>query len=95
MELDISPREVDRRDGPSRFLQNDVVHTLRGFAPVPVGEKREANDFMVNGSLTRWFRLAGSQEAFFAGVGRAGGSLYHEPYVQAGFRGLALLEPIL
>jgi hypothetical protein len=58
------------RDGPSRFLQNDVVHTLRGFSPVPVEEKREANDFMVGGSLS-WFSLAGSQEAFFAGIGGA------------------------
>ncbi len=82
------------RDGPSRFLQNDVVHKLRGYTPVPVGEKREANDFMISGSLTRWFSLAGSQEVLFAGVGGAGGSLYYEPYVQAGFRRWALLAPI-
>ena len=80
------------RDGPSRFLQNDVVHKFRGLTPVPVGEKREANDFMLSSSLTRWFSFLGSQEAFFAGIGAAGGSLYYEPYAQAGFRRLALLE---
>ena len=41
------------RDGPSRFLQNDVVHKFRGLTPVPVGEKREANDFMLSSSLNR------------------------------------------
>ncbi len=82
------------RDGPSRFLQNDVVHKLRGFTPVPVGEKRDADDFMLSGTLTRWFSLLGSHDVFFAGLGGAGGSLYYEPYVQAGFRRLALLEAV-
>ncbi len=82
------------RDGPSRFLQNDVVHKFRGLTEVPVGQKREANDFMLSSTLTRWFGLFGSNDAFFAGVGGAGGSLYYEPYAQVGFRRLALLEPI-
>jgi len=71
-----------------------VVHKFRGLTEVPVGDKREANDFMLSSSLTRWFSLLGSNEAFFAGIGGAGGSLYYEPYVQAGFRRLALLEPL-
>ncbi|MCC7472167.1 hypothetical protein IT404_10845 [Candidatus Nomurabacteria bacterium] len=82
------------RDGPSRFLQNDVVHKLRGFDPVPVGEKRDANDFMLSGTMTRWFGILGTSDVFFAGVGGAGGSLYYEPYVQAGFRRLAILGVI-
>lgn len=82
------------RDGPSRFLQNDVVHKLRGFDPVPVGQKRDANDFMISSSLTRWFNLLGSSDSFFIGIGGAAGSLYYEPYAQVGFRRLALL-PIL
>ncbi len=82
------------RDGPSRFLQNDVIHKLRGFSPVPVGNKRDADDFMLSSSLTRWFGLLGSSDVFFAGVGGAAGSLYYEPYAQAGFRRLALLAPI-
>ena len=82
------------RDGPSRFLQNDVVHKLRGFDPVPVGEKRDANDFMLSGTMTRWFGMLGTSDVFFAGVGGAGGSLYYEPYVQAGFRRLAILGVI-
>lgn len=82
------------RDGPSRFLQNDVVHKFRGLTPVPVGQKRDADDFMFSSTLTRWFGLFGSHDAFFAGIGGAGGSLYYEPYVQAGFRRLALLAPV-
>ena len=78
-------------DGPSRFLQNDVVHKLRGIDPVPVGQKRDANDFMLSGSMTRWFGLPGISDVFFVGAGGAGGSLYYEPYVQAGFRRLAIL----
>lgn len=82
------------RDGPSRFLQNDVVHRFRGLTEVPVGNKREANDFMLSSSLTRWFGLLGTDDVFFAGIGGAGGSLYYEPYAQAGFRRLALLNVI-
>ena len=77
------------RDGFSRFLQNDVIHKLRGFDPVPVGNKRETDDFMISSSLTRWMSLWGSGDVFFAGVGAAGGSLYYEPYAQAGFRRLS------
>ncbi len=77
------------RDGFSRFLQNDVIHKLRGFDPVPVGNKRETDDFMLSGSLTRWMSFWGSDDVFFAGVGAAGGSLYYEPYAQAGFRRLS------
>ena len=79
------------RDGFSRFLQNDVIHKLRGFDPVPVGDKREADDFMISGSLTRWISLLGSNDVFFAGVGGAGGSLYYEPYIHAGFRRWSVL----
>ncbi|MFO0731875.1 MAG: hypothetical protein U0231_08525 [Nitrospiraceae bacterium] len=82
------------RDGPSRFLQNDVIHKLRNFDPVPVGNKRDADDFMLSGSLTRWFGLLGTKDVFFAGIGTAGGSLYYEPYAQAGFRRLSLLDPL-
>lgn len=81
-------------DGYSRFLQNDVIHKLRGFAPVPVGNKREAFDFMISGTLTRWMSLFGSDDVFYAGVGASGGSLYYEPYVQAGFRRLSIFDPV-
>jgi hypothetical protein len=81
-------------DGFSRFLQNDVIHKLRGFDPVPVGNKRTAFDFMVSGTLTRWISLFGSDDVFYAGVGAAGGSLYYEPYVQAGFRRLSIFNAV-
>lgn len=80
------------RDGFSRFLQNDVVHKFRGLTPVPVGAKREATDFMVSGTLTRWTGLFGEHEDAFAGAGVAAGSLYHEPYVQLGVRRLSLAD---
>ncbi len=82
------------RDGFSRFLQNDVVHRLRDFDPVPVGDKRETNDFMVSGTLTRWMSILGSEDVFFAGIGMAGGSLYYEPYAQAGFRRWSMLSAV-
>lgn len=82
------------RDGFSRFLQNDVIHKLRGFDPVPVGNKREANDFMISGTLTRWTSLFGSDDVFYAGLGAAGGSLYYEVYAQAGFRRLSLFDAV-
>ncbi len=82
------------RDGFSRFLQNDVIHKLRGFDPVPVGNKREANDFMISGTLTRWLSILGSDDVFYAGLGAAGGSLYYEVYAQAGFRRLSLFNAV-
>lgn len=42
------------RDEPTRSLQNGIVHRNFGFLPVPVGAIREATDFMIDGSLTRW-----------------------------------------
>jgi len=80
------------QDGFSRYLQNDVVHKLRGFTPVPVGATRNATDFMISGTLTKWTGLWGSDDVFFYGVGGAAGSLYYEPYAQMGLRRLSLLE---
>jgi hypothetical protein len=80
------------QDSFSRYLQNDVVHKLRGFTPVPVGATRDATDFMISGTLTKWTGLLGSDDVFFYGVGGAAGSLYYEPYAQIGFRRLSLLE---
>ncbi len=79
-------------DRVSRFLQNEVVHTFTGQTQVPVGTTREATDFMISGSLTKWVGLLGSDDVFFFGVGGATGSLYYEPYAQIGFRRLSLLE---
>lgn len=76
----------------SRYLQNDVVHKLRGQTPVPVGATRDATDFMASGTLTKWTGLGGSDDVFFYGIGGAAGSLYYEPYAQMGFRRLSLLE---
>jgi len=80
------------QDGFSRYLQNDVVHKFRGLTPVPVGNTREAVDFMFNGTVTRWTGLFGDHEDGFAGVGLAAGSLYYEPYVQLGIRRMSLAD---
>ena len=51
------------RDQPTRFLQNEVVHEgLKRIPKVPVREKRRQTDFMMTGSLNRWFSFA-SHEA--------------------------------
>ncbi|MEY4704829.1 MAG: hypothetical protein RL042_1031 [Nitrospirota bacterium] len=76
----------------SRYLQNDVVHKFRGLTPVPVGATRDATDFMISGTLTKWTGLLGSDDVFFYGIGGAAGSLYYEPYAQIGLRRLSLLE---
>lgn len=83
---------------PTRSLQNGFAHHLLDNASVPIGQRREETDFMVNGSVSRWFSLLGQRDALFASVGVASGSLYHEPFVRAGLRRLSagqLLEPLL
>jgi hypothetical protein len=82
------------QDGLTRFLQNDVVHKVRGLTPVPVGAKRHATDFMIGGSLTRWKEIFSRQEDAFAGVGAASGSLYHELYTQIGVRRVSLPDSV-
>ncbi len=79
-------------DKLTRFLQNDVIHKIRGLDPVPVGAKREALDYMVSGTLTKWTPVFGQREDGFAGVGIAMGSLYQEPYAQAGLRRVSLSD---
>ncbi|GKS59594.1 hypothetical protein YTPLAS18_31210 [Nitrospira sp.] len=83
---------------PTESLQNGLVHHLAGENPVPVGQRREETDFMASGALTRWLPLLGQQEAVFAGLGVATGTLYHEAYLRAGIRRLSmseLLEPVV
>lgn len=82
------------QDGLTRFLQNDVVHELRGLTPVPVGTKRHATDFMIGGSLTRWKEIFGRHEDGFAGLGAVSGSLYHELYAQVGLRRVSLPDSV-
>jgi len=75
---------------PSEYLQNKFIHRLLTIQPVPVGTKRGGADFMVNGSLTKWFPLLGGRDTAFAGVAFATGSLYHEAIAQAGLRRFSL-----
>jgi hypothetical protein len=74
-------------DQPTEFLQNDFVHSqVFDISSVPVGTTREAADFMLGGSVTRWFSVLGSRENTFVGVGLTSGTLYHEPYARIGIR---------
>ncbi|MGQ0812190.1 MAG: hypothetical protein ACT4OO_13345 [Nitrospiraceae bacterium] len=77
---------------PTRYLQNDFLHRLLEFDPVPVAASREGADYMIGGSLTKWGRLFGQRETGFAGIGFSSGSLYHEANAQVGFRRMSLAE---
>jgi hypothetical protein len=78
------------RDDPTNALQNQWVHRWLGFSRVPVGSVREATDFMVDGSLTRWFTLLGAERTGFVGGGASMGSLYQEVFARAGVRRLSI-----
>ncbi len=77
---------------PTRSLQNDFVHHLLSTGTVPVGRRREAPDFMINGSLSRWMKAFGNREVGFLSIGFASGSLYHEAFGRIGVRRVSLAE---
>jgi hypothetical protein len=78
------------RDDPTNALQNRWVHRWLGFDRVPVGSVREATDFMIDGSLTRWFNPFGAKRTGFIGGGVSLGSLYQEVFARIGVRRLSL-----
>jgi hypothetical protein len=82
------------RDEPTNTFQNGFIHRALEFSPVPLGAVREATDFMIDGSLTRWGRLFGQHDSGFAGVGVSSGSLYHEGFVRFGARRLSFGLPV-
>jgi hypothetical protein len=82
------------RDDPTNSVQNRGVHRWLGFKRVPVDAFREANDFMIDGSVTRWISLWGAERTGFAGGGLSTGSLYQELYARAGIRRLPLADLI-
>lgn len=72
---------------PTRYLQNEFVHdALLGIPRVPVSRTRDEFDFMVDGSVTKWWDLGQSPKMLFAGGGFSSGTLYHEGFVRAGVR---------
>jgi len=73
-------------DQPTRYLQNNFAHRLFHFKPVPVGAAREATDFMIDGSVTRWAKLWDDRETGFGGIGVSSGTLYHEGFLRLGMR---------
>ncbi|HEX3204020.1 MAG TPA: hypothetical protein VHQ67_04650 [Nitrospiraceae bacterium] len=82
------------RDDPTNSIQNRNVHRWLGFKRVPVDAVREANDFMFDGSVTRWISLFGAERTGFAGGGLSTGSVYQELYARAGMRRVALADII-
>ncbi|MDR4493469.1 MAG: hypothetical protein AB7P17_00350 [Nitrospirales bacterium] len=79
---------------PTDFLQNDFVHAIVfDTSSVPVGKTREAVDFMLGGSITRWVSLGETRENTFVGIGVTSGTLYHEPYARIGFRRIPFPVP--
>ncbi len=77
-----------------QITQDDILHRFTGQTHVPAGATREAIDFMISGTLTKWTGLWGSDEVFFYGIGGAAGSLYYEPYAQMGFRRLPVSKSV-
>ena len=83
------------RDQPTRYLQNEIVHEgLKGIPKVPVREKRRQTDFMITGTLNRWFSIGSLEKVAFAGGGVASGSLYHEIFGRVGARRWSPIETI-
>ena len=75
-------------DQPTRYLQNEFLHDkILGHPDVPTDRTRNAFDFMIDGSITRWFSLFDQPTKLFVGVGGSTGSLYHEVFARAGIRG--------
>ncbi|HSF67836.1 MAG TPA: hypothetical protein VLA67_10460 [Nitrospiraceae bacterium] len=75
-------------DQPTRFFQNELLHDrILGHSAVPTDRTRHAFDFMVDGSITRWFSLVDQPTKLFVGVGGSTGSLYHEVFARTGIRG--------
>jgi hypothetical protein len=83
------------RDEPTETFQNGFIHRAFGFSPVPSGAVREATDFMIDGSLTRWAQLFGQHDSGFAGLGASSGTLYHEGFARLGARRLSFGLPFI
>lgn len=72
---------------PTEYLQNNVIHPILGDAPVPVGASRQGViDGMVDGSVTKWFRLADGSPELFLGGGASLGTVYYEEFARIGAR---------
>lgn len=83
-------------DQPSEWLQNDYLHAIRHLDKVPVGQRRNATEFVAAGALNYWIGTqephkphdSGQDTAWryeaFAGAGLATGTLYSESFAHAG-----------
>lgn len=81
---------------PTNFFQNELLHgRILGNAMVPIDRSRHEFDFMVDGSITRWFSLFDQPAKLFVGVGGSTGSLYHEVFARTGIRGAEVGSSIL
>lgn len=81
---------------PTRYLQNEFIHNaIFGIPRVPVRKTRDAADFMIDGSITRWAGTDRFPRIFFVGAGVSGGSLYFEEFARAGIRRLPIMCVLL
>jgi hypothetical protein len=75
-------------DQPTRALQNDFLHTIKGIEPVPVGDVYSSFEMIGGASATWWTdpvpRVPVGEDGerwrfgFFAGAGASAGTLYQE-----------------
>lgn len=79
-------------DEPTQFLQNEVVHEIRGLSRVPVESTQESTDFTIDASVTKWAELGSQREIGFLGTGFSTGSVYHEVFGRLGVRRLSISE---
>lgn len=76
---------------PTRYLQNEFIHdAVVGVPKVPVRRTRDEADFMIGGSVTKWFDIEGLSRVFFVGAGISSGSLYFEEFARVGLRQLPI-----
>jgi hypothetical protein len=76
---------------PGQDIQN-LIHDTLHYNRVRVGLAREADDFMIDGSVTKWISLGNTVRSGFAGLGVSSGSIYHEGFARIGVRKWTALE---
>jgi len=73
---------------PTQFMQ-EALHSTLSFPTLPTFNGRTAVDFMVDGSVTKWFSPLQSIN-LFTGAGFSAGTIYNELFVRAGVRRVPL-----
>jgi len=80
-------------DEITQYLQNKLVHQLRGLPNVPSVNPRIETDAMIDGSVTRWISLF-DRKVLFAGGGFSVGTIYQQGFLRAGVRRLQITPSV-